>query len=559
MMRILLGLGFLFNISLFFVGFITTFALYLYYISWMKPERTRNELRKQGIKGPSPLFFYGNLLEMKRILLEEKARRGRDKGGACHIHHDYTSSVFPYFTQWRKAYGHVFLYTMGNVPALHVSHPDVVKDISLCLSLDLGKATYLKEAHEPLFGHGILKSNGETWAHQRKIIAPEFFLDKVKGMVELMIDSAISLVKLWEEKIEDGGGIVEMKVDDDLRSYSADVISRACFGSSYSKGKEIFSKLRSLQQAVSKPNLLLEITGLRQLPTKKNKEIWKLSKEIHSLILKLVKEKNTKEHQQEQEEDKKKCKNLLEAILNSVNGGHQHHQHNDNKNNDNNTNDDNDDNEDNDDDDNDMDKFIVDNCKTIYFAGHETTAVTATWCLMLLALHPDWQDRARAELVRVCGPGSVPDAQALQKMKLLTMIIQETLRLYPPGAYVTRETLQDMKLGGIHIPKGVNIYVPVPTLHHDPSAWGPNVHRFNPGRFANGVCGACKFPHMYVPFGAGSRTCLGQTFAMTELKIVLSLILSNFSFSLSPKYKHSPVLRLIVEPEFGLDLIVKKV
>ena len=139
------------------------------------------------------------------------------------------------------------------------------------------------------------------------------------------------------------------------------------------------------------------------------------------------------------------------------------------------------------------------------------------------------------------------------------MIIQETLRLYPPGAYVTRETLQDMKLGGIHIPKGVNIYVPVPTLHHDPSAWGPNVHRFNPGRFANGVCGACKFPHMYVPFGAGSRTCLGQTFAMTELKVVLSLILSNFSFSLSPKYKHSPVLRLIVEPEFGLDLIVKKV
>lgn len=82
-------------------------------------------------------------------------------------------------------------------------------------------------------------------------------------MIELMIDSAISLVKLWYEKVEDGGGIVEVKVDDDLRSYSADVISRACFGSSYSKGKEIFSKLRALQQAVSKPNLLLEITGLR--------------------------------------------------------------------------------------------------------------------------------------------------------------------------------------------------------------------------------------------------------------------------------------------------------
>lgn len=69
---------------------------------------------------------------------------------------------------------------MGNVVALHVSHPDLVKEISLCSSLDLGKATYLKKTHEPLFGEGILKSNGLSWSHQRKIIAPEFFSDKVK-------------------------------------------------------------------------------------------------------------------------------------------------------------------------------------------------------------------------------------------------------------------------------------------------------------------------------------------------------------------------------------------
>jgi cytochrome P450 len=69
---------------------------------------------------------------------------------------------------------------MGNVVFLHVSRPDVVRDINLCVSLDLGKSSYLKATHEPLFGRGILKSNGEAWAHQRKIIAPEFFLDKVK-------------------------------------------------------------------------------------------------------------------------------------------------------------------------------------------------------------------------------------------------------------------------------------------------------------------------------------------------------------------------------------------
>jgi len=82
--------------------------------------------------------------------------------------------------------GAIFLYSMGNVPFLHVSHPDIVRDISHCLSLDLGKSTYMKKTHEPLFGHSIVKSNGKAWADQRKIIAPEFFLDKVK--VNLLLD-----------------------------------------------------------------------------------------------------------------------------------------------------------------------------------------------------------------------------------------------------------------------------------------------------------------------------------------------------------------------------------
>lgn len=78
-----------------------------------------------------------------------------------------------------------------------------------------------------------------------------------------MADSAQTLLKSWEEKVDTNGGIADIKIDDDIRAYSADVISRTCFGSSYVKGKKIFSKIRELQQAVSKPNVLAEVTGLR--------------------------------------------------------------------------------------------------------------------------------------------------------------------------------------------------------------------------------------------------------------------------------------------------------
>ncbi|OMP00787.1 Cytochrome P450 [Corchorus olitorius] len=138
------------------------------------------------------------------------------------------------------------------------------------------------------------------------------------------------------------------------------------------------------------------------------------------------------------------------------------------------------------------------------------------------------------------------------------MVIQETLRLYPPAVFVLREVLQDIRFGGVVIPKGTSIQIPISTLHQMTDIWGPDAHEFNPQRFATGITGACKHPQAYMPFGIGVRTCVGQHFAMTELKVVLSLILSKFSFSLSPSYRHSPVSRMVLEPEHGMTLYVKR-
>ncbi|KAL6980794.1 hypothetical protein U1Q18_022433, partial [Sarracenia purpurea var. burkii] len=202
-------------------------------------------------------------------------------------------------------------------------------------------------------------------------------------------------------------------------------------------------------------------------------------------------------------------------------------------------------------------RFIVDNCKNIYFAGHESTAVAASWCLMLLALHPDWQARVREETARLSPAGAV-DADSLPKMKMVTMVIQEALRLYPPAAFVSREALEETRIGGITVPKGVCTWTLIPTLHRDPDIWGPDANEFKPERFVNGVSGACKIPHAYVPFGLGPRLCLGRNFALVQLKLLLALLVSNFTFSLSPKYRHSPTFRMIVEPGHGIRILVQR-
>ena len=75
--------------------------------------------------------------------------------------------------------GSVLLYSTGAVEVLYVSDPGMVKDMSHCTSSELGKPIYIQKSRKPLFGDGILVSNGDIWAYQRKVIAPEFFMEKI--------------------------------------------------------------------------------------------------------------------------------------------------------------------------------------------------------------------------------------------------------------------------------------------------------------------------------------------------------------------------------------------
>ena len=81
---------------------------------------------------------------------------------------------------WLRNAGPVYMYSTGSKQHLYVSRPDILRELSLHMSLDLGKPSYLSETFQPLLGDGIIKANGNNWIYQRKLIAPEFFINKVK-------------------------------------------------------------------------------------------------------------------------------------------------------------------------------------------------------------------------------------------------------------------------------------------------------------------------------------------------------------------------------------------
>ncbi|KAL1829470.1 hypothetical protein ACET3Z_007882 [Daucus carota] len=504
--------------SLFVVG---VFGLFwrLYIMLVAKPSMIRRMLKKQGIDGPKPMFLLGNILELKKM--KDAVVKHSDSTDPP-VSHNCGALLLPFFDKWKQQYGDMFSIALGNTQILLVNRYDVLKEITTCTSLDFGKPSYLAKDRGAILGNGIITSNGQYWAHQRKIIAPQLYMDKVKDMCSLVNDCVKTLFDSWNDIIESNGGIVsDIEIDPHMRSFSGDVISRACFGSNFLQGEEIFSKLRELVELSSTKAFSFGIPGMRHIPTKNNRKLWALEKGIYELISGVVNQRAEVGY----------TKDLLQMLLEEgQNSGLPKDE---------------------------IEQFIVTNCKNIYLAGYETTAVSATWALMLLATNQEWQDRVRAEAIEVC-QGQPPDIIAVNKMKVLTMVINESLRLYPPVVVMSREALKDMKFKDIDVPKGVNVWAVVTSLHTDPENWGEDSYKFNPSRFANGVTGACKLPHLYMPFGVGPRICLGQNLALVELKILISQILSNYSLSLSPKYVHAPSLSLVIKPGKGMNLLVRK-
>ncbi|KAL5822372.1 hypothetical protein ACOSQ3_020282 [Xanthoceras sorbifolium] len=514
---------------------------------WLEPKRIRSMLSKQGIGGPKPSFLYGNVKEIqqmestvKMMIINSSSSSSDGHQPDAVSHHQWLRSSFPYLQTWSRIYGRIYMFATGRKQHLFVNQPEMIRELKLHKSLDLGKPSYLSKAREPILGNGIIKANGHHWAHQKKLIAPHFFPHQVKGMVGLMEECATAMMRKWEQRLqENGGGVAEFMVDQDLRGLSVDVISRAFFGSSYYLGKTISTMLMAMEETLAKPSLIFGLPYLRFLPTKSRRKIWRLKKEVEALILKVVK---GRQEGSENDDAGKHSKDLLQLILERASTDSKLIQ-----------------------DKHKMEQFMVDTCKNIYFAGYVTTSVSASWTLMLLAQHPEWQQRVRSEIIEICGSDHSTmslDWDKLRQLKTLGNVILESLRLYAPSAVIAREAFADIPIGDGNnyfvVPKGVHIWSFVPLLHRDPENWGPDVNEFNPERFRGGIPEACKHPQAYVPFGYGSRLCIGQTFAMLQLKLVMCLLLSRFSFSVSPNYRHSPVYKMLLTPQHGMRLLVKK-
>ncbi|KAH7515789.1 hypothetical protein FEM48_Zijuj10G0063700 [Ziziphus jujuba var. spinosa] len=483
---------------------------------WWIPTRMQYLMSLKGIKGPSYRFIHGNtkqILTMKKEAMEKPMS----------LSHNIFPKVQPHIESWVRTYGKNYMQWYGAEAQLVVTDPDLIKEI--LNNKDRAFPKFEIEALvKKLLGDGLVNSEGEKWAKLRKLANHAFHGESLKDMTPAMISGVEIMLERW--KLYEGQ---EIEVFEEFRLLTSEVISRTAFGNSYQKGKKIFDMLMRLALLTSNNAYKLRLPGTSNFfKTNDQIESDMLEIEIRNNIIEIIKER--KEKVMNGKEDNFGS-DFLGLLLKA------HHDANVNQ------------------------RISVDNmideCKTFYFAGQETTNTLLGWTIFLLAIYADWQEEVRKEVVSLFGHRN-PNPDSFGKLKIMGMVFNETLRLYPPVITMTRKVEREVRVGNHILPANLNLYISTLPPHHDPDIWGEDVHSFKPERFSEGVAQATKSnPAAFFPFGMGPRNCVGSNFAITESKIALCMILQRYRFTLSPTYVHMPYQLITLRPQHGIQVLLQ--
>ncbi len=374
----------------------------------------------------------------------------------------------------RKRGDRVMLRVLGRRVVL-LAHPDDIEEVLVRNREAYGRSREIRSLR-PIFGEGLLSSEGQLWRRQRSLIQPSFQHDALKRYGSIMLAKIEQRLEHWR------AGEVR-NIHPEMMRYTREVICACLFGDTLPEEQAlgqavdtVFGELRSE---------VLYLHFWRKLPLQRSRAWNRAIETLNGAIMHTI-------------EDRRQCHteegDLLGVLLRAhdAEGSMQ-------------------------------DQQIHDEILTFFLAGHETAALSLTWALSLLAGRPDAQDRIAAEVTRVTG-GAGLRPEHVMKLPWTGAVLKEAIRLYPPVWSLGRKTDRDTVLSGQSLRKGTDVWICLYQLHRD-QRWFAEPERFLPERWLDQPP---PRPFTYLPFGIGPRVCIGQHFATAEAVLALAAIVARF-------------------------------
>lgn len=349
-------------------------------------------------------------------------------------------------------------------------------------------------------GDGLLTSEGEAWAQQRRLIQPVLGRRQIDGLVPPMVEATRSYL----DRFRPPAPPQTVLLGEEMTEVTLDVVGRALFGNdlarhlerlrpAVSRGMSIALVAARLQMVLGITRRMIDVGGrlVRRMP---------LPWPLHRIrgVMTTFDDVVTEMIEQRELEGVGRHHDLLDLLLTVT-----------------------------DDDGRPMDRALVrDELVTMMLAGHETTANALAWLWYCLSQHPAAYERHLAEVRTVLGDRD-PASDDLDKLVWTRACLQEAMRLYPPAWVLEREALEDTDLAGVLVPRKATMIFLVHLIHRDPR-WWDDPAEFRPERFLPGAPTPRR--GTYLPFGAGRRICVAATFALTEGTLIAAMISQRHRF-----------------------------
>ncbi|XP_077784885.1 cytochrome P450 4B1-like isoform X2 [Podarcis muralis] len=434
-----------------------------------------------------------------------------------HVHMMKPEEEFLNVAAWTEKYPHCYPRWYGNFLAfLCINHPEYAKTM------------YSRG------GKGLITLNGPKWQQHRKLLTPGFHYNILKPYVTLVAESVKEMLDIWG-KLVPKNGTASVEMSHHISLMTLNIIMKCAF--SYQKNAETDRK-KSYIQTVFDLNSLIDHriktpfyqSDLIYWLSSKGRQFYKACKIAHHHTEKVIRErKDSLKNEKELEKIlKKRHLDFLDILLcaKDENGNPL------------------------------SDEDIRAEVDTFMSAGQDTTASGISWLFYCMAQNPEHQQRCREEIMELLGQQEEIQWDDLGKMTYSTMCIKESLRLYPPVPLIARELNSPVTFpDGRTLPKGFLTALDIYGLHRNPEVWD-KPEEFNPLRFST-ENSKHRHPYAFLPFATGPRNCIGQQFAMNEMKVALALTLLHFELLPDPANLPIPMLQIVIQSMNGIYLKLK--
>jgi cytochrome P450 len=367
-----------------------------------------------------------------------------------------------------------------------------------------------------IFRQGVLHAEGATHHRQRRLLLPFFHGNHVAAYTDLMTGKAQDLVGQWQD-----GSTVD--VEHDMARLTLSLLWRLLFGRDVGSEADTIREAITVGQSLIKlqyDSLLASLTPL-WVPTKVHRRFTRGHRSMDAMIRGMLEERRTGSHQHED------ILGLLLAARDAENRPLSEDE-------------------------------IRDELMTLLLAGHETTANALTWTWFILSRFQSVRERLTDELHHVLG-ARLPTAADIPRLRYTKMVWEESLRLYPPAwSLHTRVAhVEDWLPSGAVLPPGAWVFISPWNLHRN-ARWFPDPNRFDPDRFSEETDRPHP-PFSHIPFGAGGRRCLGESFAELEGLLILTTIAAKVHLRLVDGQTIQPEPVMTLRPNVPVRMVVQRI